>query len=286
MAKIWAYVVANWKTNLAAFCAFTLSVPQFVTAVKAWQAGQPANWHGALISLVVAAGMLLAQDAKTPPPAGTLNPGIGNHAAMRQVSALLLVALLALGTLPATSCGSQAVLTDVERFGPVVTDVLVAACGFTVSPLCTTLGPEINAAEQKLFTLWQAYITAQKNGTATPGLWNDLNAALSVVIAQAQQVFSLVHVINPAKQAEILAMATAAEGLLAVIETFLPASPGTSAVAVTHTVRQGGAITAHALHLPAPNPQTGQYDRAWFRSWVAYWNALPGVVSRHMECKA
>jgi len=57
-----AYLKANWKTNLAAFLAFAYSVPQFVTAIQAWQAGQTPDWHAAIISLIVAAGLSVAKD--------------------------------------------------------------------------------------------------------------------------------------------------------------------------------------------------------------------------------
>lgn len=62
MNAFWAYVKANWKTNLAAVAAFAYSVPQFVTAITAWQAGQTPNWHGAVISLIIAAGLAVAKD--------------------------------------------------------------------------------------------------------------------------------------------------------------------------------------------------------------------------------
>jgi len=68
------YVKANWKTNLAAVAAFAYSVPQFVTAITAWQAGQQPNWHAAVISIIVAAGLAAAKD-------GT------NHSTMAQVKA-------------------------------------------------------------------------------------------------------------------------------------------------------------------------------------------------------
>jgi hypothetical protein len=59
---MWSYIKANWKTNLAAACAFAFSVPQFVTAVNAWQAGQPADWRGAFVSLIIAVGLFAAKD--------------------------------------------------------------------------------------------------------------------------------------------------------------------------------------------------------------------------------
>ncbi len=69
MDTIWIYLKTNWKTNLLAFCAFAYSVPQFVTALQAWQAGNPVNWHGAVISLILAAVSLAAMDGSNVPTA-------------------------------------------------------------------------------------------------------------------------------------------------------------------------------------------------------------------------
>ena len=63
MTAIWNWFKLNWKTNLAALAAFIYSVPQFVTALQQWQAGQPVNWHGAIISLILAAGLAVSKDA-------------------------------------------------------------------------------------------------------------------------------------------------------------------------------------------------------------------------------
>jgi|HubBroStandDraft_2_1064218.scaffolds.fasta_scaffold115174_2 hypothetical protein len=71
---MWTYIKSNWKTNLAALAAFAYSVPQFVSAITAWQAGQHPDWRGAIISLVMAAGLAAAKD-------GT------NHSTMAQVQA-------------------------------------------------------------------------------------------------------------------------------------------------------------------------------------------------------
>lgn len=65
MQKVWNFVKANWKTNLAALCAFAFSVPQFVTAITAWQSGQHADWRGAVISLILAGGLAVAKDSTT-----------------------------------------------------------------------------------------------------------------------------------------------------------------------------------------------------------------------------
>lgn len=62
MNSVVTYVKANWKTNLAALAAFAYSVPQFVTAVEQWQAGQKADWHSAVVSLIIAGGLAAAKD--------------------------------------------------------------------------------------------------------------------------------------------------------------------------------------------------------------------------------
>ena len=62
MTAFWTYLKLNWKTNLAALAAFLFSVPQFVTAIQEWQAGQKVDWHGAVASLIIAAGLAVAKD--------------------------------------------------------------------------------------------------------------------------------------------------------------------------------------------------------------------------------
>jgi hypothetical protein len=199
----------------------------------------------------------------------------------RRIGAYLLAVAVAVSTMAMTGCNEQAVLNDVERFAPAITDVVVVACEFTVSPLCATAGPVLTAAEKELFAVWQAYITAQANGTATPGLWNDLNAALQTMITQSENVFALAHVVNGVHQQEVLDVADAAEGLLAVIESFLPASPVTPAPIPTAV--QQRTVGRLAAKLPKPNPKTGAYDKGWSKTWVKNWNALPAVKTRKMQ---
>jgi drug/metabolite transporter (DMT)-like permease len=72
--SVLTYVKANWKTNLAAAAAFLFSVPQFITAIQAWQNGQKADWRGAVVSLVIALGLAAAKDGD-------------NHSSLAQVEA-------------------------------------------------------------------------------------------------------------------------------------------------------------------------------------------------------
>jgi hypothetical protein len=210
----------------------------------------------------------------------------------KRIGSYLLAVAIAVSTMAMTGCNEQAVLADVERFAPAITDVVVVACEFTVSPLCATAGPILTAAEQRLFTIWQAYITAQANGSATPGLWNDLNAALADLVTQSQNVFALAHIVNGVHQQEVLDVADAAEGLLAVIESFLPSLPGSVPSPVPAAPGLTPSALSVAVHpgrlaakLPKPNPKTGAYDRGWSAAWVKSWNRLPAVRSRKMQIR-
>jgi hypothetical protein len=202
-----------------------------------------------------------------------------NRSMKKRIGSYLLACVVGVATMATTGCNDQTVLNDVERFAPAITDVLIVSCEFTVSPLCATAGPILTAAEQQLFAIWQGYITAQANGTTTPGLWNDLNAALQDLITQSENVFALAHVVNGAHQQEVLDLATAAQGLLAVIESFLPAPPASVAPALAH---RAGRLAAQ---LPKPNPKTGHYDKGWLKTWVKTWNQLPAVKTHKMKLR-
>lgn len=60
-----AWFKINYKTNLGALCAFLLSIPQFVTAMQQWQAGQKVDWHGTAICLLIAVIAAVSKDAST-----------------------------------------------------------------------------------------------------------------------------------------------------------------------------------------------------------------------------
>lgn len=207
----------------------------------------------------------------------------------RRIGAYLLA--IAIGVSTMVGCSDQTVLNDLERFAPAITDVVVVACEFTVSPLCATAGPVLTASEQHLFVIWQAYINAQANGKATPGLWNDLDAALQTLMTQSENVFALAHIVNGAHQQEVLDLAEAAEGLLAVIESFEPAAPSLGptpppappAPGVPGNLRAAVRSGRLSSKLPAPNYKTGVYDRGWLKAWVEHWNELPAVKTHKMQ---
>ena len=57
------YLGKSWRTNLAAIVTFLLGVPSLVTATQNWLHHQPADWRGALVAVVTAAGLALAKDS-------------------------------------------------------------------------------------------------------------------------------------------------------------------------------------------------------------------------------
>ena len=193
---------------------------------------------------------------------------------LKKIGTLVLACLIAAATMPLFGCNAQSVLNDVEKFAPVITNTLSIACEFTSSPLCGPGTALLTTAKQHLFVVWQGYLNQEKGGNVTAAMWNDLDAALQDLITKSSDVFALAHVVNPAHQQEVLAVAQSAEALLAVIESFLPASPiKTMAMARPRL----------ASFLPPPNPKSKSYDSAWLKSWEKNYNSLPAVKARKMQ---
>jgi len=149
---------------------------------------------------------------------------------MKSFADKFLASMLALVfVISTTACNSNLALTEVERFQPIVTNVLVLACTFTSNPLCQSAGAKINQDVASVIQLWTAYNAAVQSGTATQAIWNDLNAAFTTFEQDSAQIFALVNVVDPAHQQEIAAIVAAAQVLLASIEVAFPASPSASA---------------------------------------------------------
>jgi hypothetical protein len=201
----------------------------------------------------------------------------------RKLFSLILACSIAAGTMPLTACNEQTALNDVQRFAPVVTNLLAIACEFTSSPLCATGAAELNRAEALAFTLWKAYLAAQASGSATQIGWNNLDSALQVLISKSSAVFLLAHVVNGMHQKEVLDVAMATQALLAVIESLEPPSPA----ATTAGLMAAREKTAPRLRtfLPPPNPKTSKYDKAWLRTWEKGYNSLPAVKARKMQVR-
>jgi len=183
---------------------------------------------------------------------------------MKSFADKFLASMLALVfVISTTACNSNFALTEVERFQPIVTNVLVLACTFTSNPLCQSAGAKINQDVASVIQLWTAYNAAVQNGTATQAIWNDLNAAFTTFEQDSAEIFALVNVVNPAHQQEISAIVAAAQVLLASIEVAFPASP--SAV----TKRTAVFRTAHPLK-----------DKVAFETWEKDYNNTVNVLKK------
>lgn len=189
----------------------------------------------------------------------------------RPILAFTLCMAVAMTTMVTTSCSSAQALTDVERFHPVVTDVLVLAC--TVSPsaaLCGTAKATIENDYNLVVTLWGDYNAAVANGTATPGMWNDLNAAFATFEKDSADIFALGLGLNAP---EITAIVASAQVLLAAIESLFPASPTGQA--------KSAVFASHAVGRTS-------YDSQWLKTWSADFNGKLDVAhkihpSAHVE---
>jgi hypothetical protein len=193
---------------------------------------------------------------------------------IRKLQSFVLCCAIASATMLTTGCNSQTALSDLEKFGPVITNLLTVACELTTNPMCAAGASVLSDAEKHVFALWQAYIDAQQKGTATEVAWNDLNAALGTLITHSEDVFTLAHVVNGAHQQEVIDMAAATAALLAVIEALLPVNP--AAKMMTQAPRL-------ATFRPKATAASGKYDAAWIKQWKKSYNALPAVKAHKMQ---
>ena len=65
MNAIWAYLKANWKSNLIAVVAFAYEVPTVYSAVQAYATGLKPDWNGAFRGLLLAVLAFIVKDAST-----------------------------------------------------------------------------------------------------------------------------------------------------------------------------------------------------------------------------
>lgn len=142
---------------------------------------------------------------------------------MKPFLAFTLCCAIACGTMPLAGCNSQTALNDVEKFEPVVLNALTLACTINAGlAVCGTMQTTITNDYNLVIKLWQDWITAKANGTATLGLWNDLNAAFSVFEQDSAAIFAAASGLNAP---EVTAIVAAAQVLLAAIEALFPAAP-------------------------------------------------------------
>jgi len=82
----------------------------------------------------------------------------------------------------------------------------------------------VSASADVLDTALVNYFTAEANGTVPPGILAALSQAITTFESDASNILDAVRVLNPALQAEIMAIVAAAQVLLSVIESLLPAT--------------------------------------------------------------
>lgn len=140
----------------------------------------------------------------------------------------LLTCAVAMSTMVTVACTPQqklAVVQDIQKFLPVVTNVADAVCGFTpAAPVCLGGVTAVSASAGILDTALVNYFTAQASGTVPPGLVAALNQAISTFEGDAGNILASVRVLNPTLQTEIETLAGAAQVMLAVVEGLLPST--------------------------------------------------------------
>jgi hypothetical protein len=144
----------------------------------------------------------------------------------KKVFSYLLACAVAMSTMATVACTPQqklAVVTDIQKFLPVVTNVANAVCGFTpAATVCLGGVTAVSASAGILDTALVNYFTAQANGTVPPGVIAALAQAIGTFETDAGNILDSVRVLNPTLQTEIESLAAAAQVLLAVVEGLLP----------------------------------------------------------------
>ena len=145
----------------------------------------------------------------------------------KKVLTFLLTCAVAMSTMVAVGCTPQqklAVVNDIQKFLPVVSNVADAVCGFSpAAPVCSG-GVTAVTACGILDTALVNYYTAQATGTVPPGIIAALNQAISTFEGNATNILDSVRILNPALQQEIQDLAAAAQVFLGVVEGLLPST--------------------------------------------------------------
>jgi hypothetical protein len=137
--------------------------------------------------------------------------------------AALLVSLTL--TVACTPQHKLAVVTDIEKFIPAITNVADAVCAFTpAAPICAAGVTAVSASAKILDAALVNYFTAEANGTVPPGIVSALQQAVTTFESDAGNILDAVHVVDAAHQLEIEAIAASASVLLGVVESLLPST--------------------------------------------------------------
>lgn len=140
----------------------------------------------------------------------------------------LLTCAVAMSTMVTVACTPQqklAVVNDIQKFLPLVSNVADAVCGFLPgSPVCVGGVAVVTASAGILDTALVNYFTAQASGTVPPGIIAALNQAITTFEGDASNILDSVRVLNPTLQQEIQDLVAAAQVFLGVIEGLLPST--------------------------------------------------------------
>lgn len=180
---------------------------------------------------------------------------------------VLVILMFALG------CSTAQIISDVQRYEPVIINVLNLACVFSPAvALCTTGEAIFNSTYTLLIGLLTTYEANLKAGTATVAAYNELNAALATFESNSAAILEMGHVFDPNTQKEALTLVASAQTLLAVIEASFPGPPPNPAVSsMSDAVSATAAprVRRFAAHLPTV---TGKFDKHWAHEFFADYN--------------
>src|SRR5580692_4419388 len=144
---------------------------------------------------------------------------------MKRIATLLCAGLLCI-TIACTTAQVTSVITQIDKFTPVVTNVLALACDFNPkAALCSTGAATLDKDAADLTSALSVYEAKVTAGTATSADWNIANAVFQTFEADSVSIFELFHISNVGSEATANAVAASAQTLLAVIEALFPAAP-------------------------------------------------------------
>jgi hypothetical protein len=179
------------------------------------------------------------------------------------------------------ACNSAAVIADIQKFSPVVINVLNLACVFTpAAPLCATGAALLNGTISKLLSALTTYEANVKAGTATSADWNDLNAIFLTFEQQSSDIFSLLHISNGGTQTEALAVEASAKALLAVIEALFPSAPAPVISPTPASAMRAMAVQPRASLFAAHLPAGVTFDSKWLAAWEKNYNKLVDAAKK------
>lgn len=164
-----------------------------------------------------------------------------------------------------SGCNSAKALGWVQKFEPVVVNVIVLACIINTGlPICGGMQATIKADADLVIKLWGDYNAIAKAGGSTSAIWNDLNAAFLTFEKDSADIFAAGLGLNAP---EVTAIVAAAQVLLAAIEAVFPAPPA-------------GAQATRPSKFGAYRMGIGNYDRDWFNKWAKDYDSKVGVAQK------